>query len=94
MIDKSGRVFIIDYDLAKFVRDEEASDIHEFNESFPDEYEAVGIMSQEGIRYVYDKLVQEGSIKDTVSTVSTASTASNAAAVAKKGGKRKTLRTA
>jgi predicted Ser/Thr protein kinase len=64
MIDKSGRVYIIDYDQAKFSKNEEVKRISEFNSSFPDEYEAVGIASKEGIKYVYDKLVEEGSLKE------------------------------
>jgi len=64
MIDKSGRVYIIDYDLAKFVKDEEYTDIQEFDESFPGEYDPVGVATQDGIKYVYDKLVEEGSIKE------------------------------
>ena len=67
MVDKSGRVYIIDYDLAKFVKNEEYGLIHEFDDSFPGEYEPVGVATHDGTNYVYKKLVEEGSIKETQS---------------------------
>jgi tRNA A-37 threonylcarbamoyl transferase component Bud32 len=64
MVDTTGRVYIIDYDLAKFAKDEEYTKIHNFNESYPSEYDAVGVASDDGMDYVYNKLVEEGSIKE------------------------------
>lgn len=64
MVDKSGRVYIIDYDLAKFVKNEEVKSLSIFNTNIPEDDEPVGVASEEGIQYVYDKLVEEGTIKE------------------------------
>lgn len=63
MVDVSGRIYIIDYDLAKFVKDEEFRSLHNFNETYESPYEPTGVASNNGVEYVYNKLIEEGSIK-------------------------------
>jgi len=63
MVSNSGKVYIIDYDLAKFVQDEEKGQLYNFNNTFESEYNPSGPTSDDGVQYVYDKLIEEGSIK-------------------------------
>lgn len=63
MIDVSGRIYIIDYDLAKLVQNEEIGFLHNFNKSFDSPYDPTGVASDDGVEYVYNKLIEEGSIK-------------------------------
>ena len=60
MVSKKGRVYIIDYDLARRADKNEESEIGSF--SGQRSWEPRGIASSEGVRYVYKKLVEEGSI--------------------------------
>jgi predicted Ser/Thr protein kinase len=60
MVSKTGRVYIIDYDLARRADKDEESEIGTF--SGQRSWEPRGIASSEGVRYVYKKLVEEGSI--------------------------------
>lgn len=63
MVSNSGKVYIIDYDLAKFVQDEEQGQLYNFNNTFESNYNPPGPTSDDGVQYVYDKLIEEGSIK-------------------------------
>jgi predicted Ser/Thr protein kinase len=60
MVGKNGRIYIIDYDLARRASMNEAGEIGSF--SGQKAWEPKGIASSEGVRYVYKKLVEEGSI--------------------------------
>jgi predicted Ser/Thr protein kinase len=60
MVGKNGRVYIIDYDLARRASMNEAGEIGTF--SGQRAWEPRGIASSEGVRYIYNKLVEEGSI--------------------------------
>ena len=63
MVDKNGRVYIIDYDLAKLVEDEEIDSLNIFNDIYEPSWKAKGVASENGVEYVYNKLREEGSIK-------------------------------
>jgi predicted Ser/Thr protein kinase len=63
MVSKSGEVYIIDYDLARKVDNEESGLISEFNHEFGNPWEPKGAASTKGLKYIYNKLVEEGSIK-------------------------------
>ena len=66
MVDVSGRVYIIDYDLAKFSQEEEVGVMPNFNDTYNSPWEPKGVASDDGVEYVYNKLIEEGSIKLTV----------------------------
>ena len=57
MVAKSGRIYIIDYDLAKFVDDEENGSIRNFRNSFDE-----GPVSEDMLKFIYNNLLAEGSI--------------------------------
>ena len=63
MVDVSGRVYIIDYDLAKFSQEEEVGVMPNFNDTYNSPWEPKGVASDDGVEYVYNKLIEEGSIK-------------------------------
>lgn len=63
MVDKNGKVYIIDYDRAKFVKNEEKQFLADFNATFPSDWEPTGAASPAGVRFIYDSLVSEGAIK-------------------------------
>lgn len=65
MVTNSGEVYIIDYDLARKVDNEESGLISEFNYASDNPWEPKGAASTKGLKYIYDKLVEEGSIKIT-----------------------------
>jgi serine/threonine protein kinase len=64
MIGKNGKLYIIDFDLAKFSKNEESGAIGRFEDPprFMFEESAKGVSSDNGIRYIYNKLVEEGDI--------------------------------
>jgi predicted Ser/Thr protein kinase len=62
MIRRDGRIFIIDYDKAKLVIDEEKSSLASFNRSYPNEWSPTGVFSDSGIIFIYKALLEEGSI--------------------------------
>ncbi|NDB81585.1 MAG: hypothetical protein EB127_02365 [Alphaproteobacteria bacterium] len=64
MIGKNGKLYIIDFDLAKFSKNEESGAIGRFEDPprFMFEESAKGVTSDNGIRYIYNKLVEEGDI--------------------------------
>jgi predicted Ser/Thr protein kinase len=64
MVTTKG-VRIIDFDFANFVKDEEQGQLHSFNSSFPSPWMPHGIASDKGIKYIYHKLVEEGTIRFT-----------------------------
>ena len=63
MIDDTGKIYIIDYDRAQFVENEEKWQITEFNETVPGPWTPSGLMTDDGILYIYTKLVEAGDIK-------------------------------
>ena len=62
MIHKSGKVYIIDYDRATIADNAELNTLPYFNDSIPYEWSMKGAMSDNGILYIYTKLVEEGTI--------------------------------
>jgi len=62
MVQKDGSVSILDFDRAKFVKDEEQTVLGSFNASFGNPWEPKGIASIEGINFLYDALIKKGSI--------------------------------
>ena len=54
---------IIDFDRANFAKDEEQGYLPSFNSSFPSMWMPRGIASEKGIKYIYHKLVTEGTIR-------------------------------
>lgn len=63
MVDTEGKVYIIDYDRARFVSNEESSQLADFNNTIIPPWEPKGAASSAGVKYVYKKLVEEGTIK-------------------------------
>jgi len=63
MVTRRGQVYIIDYDRAKFVDNEEASELASFKNDFSDRWNPRGAASNNGVAYVYQKLVATGAIK-------------------------------
>jgi predicted Ser/Thr protein kinase len=61
MVSQTGEVYIIDYDLARFVDFEEENIVARFNDS-ENQWEPKGAASREGTYYVFTKLIEEGSI--------------------------------
>jgi predicted Ser/Thr protein kinase len=61
MVTDEGKVYIIDYDLAKMAAKEEQNRIAAFNQT-KSQWEPKGAASNKGVRYIYDKLVEDGSI--------------------------------
>jgi predicted Ser/Thr protein kinase len=62
MVTKTGEVYIIDYDLAKFAATEEHSRLSEFDET-SNPWEPTGVASNKGVLYVYKALLKEGTIR-------------------------------
>ena len=62
MVTPKG-VQIIDFDRANFVKDEEQGQLSSFNSSFPSMWMPHGIASEKGIKYIYHKLMAEGTIR-------------------------------
>jgi tRNA A-37 threonylcarbamoyl transferase component Bud32 len=60
MVSKTGRVYIIDFDLATFSKDEEASTMYRFNDSYS---LSKGVLSEEGVAFVFQALMDEGSLR-------------------------------
>jgi predicted Ser/Thr protein kinase len=61
MISKTGRVYIIDFDLAKLVENEESDRLSSFTGL--NSWGPKGVLSDKGIQYIYTKLIENGSIK-------------------------------
>jgi predicted Ser/Thr protein kinase len=61
MVTKKGEIMIIDYDLATFAKDEEQAAIGRINDSYST-YTPRGILSQEGINFLFQELVKDGTI--------------------------------
>lgn len=61
MVSKTGEVYIIDYDLARFVDFEEEDLLVRFNDA-ENMWEPKGAASRQGLYYIFTKLVEEGSI--------------------------------
>jgi len=62
MIHKSGKVYIIDYDRATIADNAEEDSLPYFNDSIPYFWSMKGALSDNGILYIYTKLVEEGTI--------------------------------
>lgn len=62
MVAKTGEIYIIDYDLAKFAAAEEHSQLSAFNDTSRP-WEPTGVASDKGVLYVYKSLIEEGTIK-------------------------------
>lgn len=60
MVSKTGRVYIIDFDLATFSKDEEASTMYRFNDSYS---LSKGVLSEEGVAFMFQALMDEGSLR-------------------------------
>jgi serine/threonine protein kinase len=61
MVTKKGEIIMIDYDLASFAKDEEQAALGRFNSSYST-YSPRGILSQEGIQFLFQELVKDGTI--------------------------------
>jgi len=61
MVSTSGDIYIIDFDMAANVENEETRALGYFNES-RNIWKPKGAASVEGVDYIFDKLVEEGSI--------------------------------
>jgi len=61
MVSTSGDIYIIDFDMAANVENEETRALGYFNES-RNIWKPKGAASDEGVNYIFDKLVEEGSI--------------------------------
>lgn len=61
MVSKAGRVYIVDFDLAKLVENEESDRLNGFTGT--NSWGPKGIASEKGIQYIYTKLMETGAIK-------------------------------
>jgi thiamine kinase-like enzyme len=61
MVSTSGAIYIIDFDMAANVENEETRALGYFNES-RNIWKPKGAASVEGVDYIFDKLIEEGSI--------------------------------
>jgi len=61
MVSTSGAIYIIDFDMATLVENEETRALGYFNAS-RNLWRPKGAASDEGVDYIFDKLVEEGSI--------------------------------
>jgi len=61
MVTKEGKIYIIDFDLAKLVENEESERLNGFTGI--NSWGPKGVASNKGIQYIYKKLIEEGSIK-------------------------------
>ena len=62
MVTPEGDVYIIDFDRAKFVKNEEKNRMEIFNDSIDYSWEPKGIASRDGVDFLYNELLKEGSI--------------------------------
>ena len=62
MVTPEGDVYIIDFDRAKFVKNEEKDRLEIFNGSIDSIWEPKGIASRAGVDFLYNELLNEGSI--------------------------------
>ena len=69
MVTRRGQVYIIDYDRAKFVDNEEAGELASFKNNMGDRWNPRGAASNSGVAYVYQKLLEIGAIKLTAGPV-------------------------
>jgi len=77
MVDTKGKIYIIDYDMAKFAENEEGNTIYEFNNTKNNPWTPPGALSDKGLKYIYNKLIEDGTIK--VATVVNNSALNNSA---------------
>jgi predicted Ser/Thr protein kinase len=88
MVSRTGEVYIIDYDMAKFVDNEEADALESFKNDLVNRWNPKGVASNNGIAYVYQKLLAEGTIKLTAGSRGNGNAAAgNANAAARGNGK-------
>jgi len=62
MVSKSGDVYIIDYDMAKFAKNEEINRLGAFSGN-DSRWEPKGAASNDGLAFVYQTLLKNGAIK-------------------------------
>lgn len=62
MVGTNGSVYIIDFDLATLIANEEEGRIGMFETPVRWSWQETGILSDHSIKYIFDKLVEEGSI--------------------------------
>jgi tRNA A-37 threonylcarbamoyl transferase component Bud32 len=62
MVTSDGTVYIIDFDRARFVKNEESSRLGLFNASLDNNWEPKGIASKSAADFFYNYLLNEGSI--------------------------------
>jgi len=62
MVSKKEEIYIIDYDAANFVTEEEQASLSGFNISYHPYYEPKGVLSDGGIEFLFQELVKDGSI--------------------------------
>jgi len=62
MVRPDGTVCILDFDRAKFVKNEELNRLGEFNASIGFSWEPKGLASKEGVDFLYNALLEDGSI--------------------------------
>lgn len=61
MVSKTGKIYIIDFDLAKLVENEESERIAGFTGL--NGWGPKGVLSDKGMQYIYTRLIEEGAIK-------------------------------
>ena len=61
MVSKTGRIYIVDFDLAKLVENEESDRLNGFTGI--NSWGPKGVASDKGIQYIYSKLIETGAIK-------------------------------
>jgi serine/threonine protein kinase len=74
MVSKKGKVYIIDYDLARRTDNEETERISMFANNHTDPWEPPGVASRKGCLYLFKRLIDEGSIKLTATKSSSRKT--------------------
>jgi len=62
MVRPDGTVSILDFDRAKFAKNEELDRLGEFNTSIGFLWEPKGLASKEGVDFLYNALLEDGSI--------------------------------
>lgn len=65
MVGTNGKIYIIDYDMAKYAGNEESDLIYEFNDTKNNPWMPPGALSDKGLKYIYTKLMEDGTIKVT-----------------------------
>ena len=64
MVHTSGKLYIIDYDLARFVNNEEAQRVYNFNNALQQNWKkGWEANSDEGVAEIIVKLMEEGTIR-------------------------------